>query len=501
MLAHISASKSLLGSMASRPNFAKVSQNERMRLQAMMHTLHGAPTSHMAQVSAEISGAGFAESDLNTLLDVVADLATSTTPRTDVEPRRTGLQDWVALVNHLPQSVWEDMKDGSVETLVEFSARLGLRHPSEPTAQVMSLMILFQSEGFDRCMGMAVEHKITLIKTVKHALKQKNRLSPPPLQFIPVLPKTPDDLRSKYRDVYDAVFAAVAPAKSPLSEVALQRLRLTPKMRSPKRGSVMHLGSLSSDSSLPSQVVAFGQGLMQQMTTLQQQMSHMQYGNFVGGGALTRQFSLQRAARMLALQGPPVPEPSDVRGPSLGAPRSHVQGSSLGSLSDVAEVDAADTGCPEDTQVSLVARAADPLPVDRNKAGAKKTIAEATACIVAALASKKDVSAEPKAKGNSKATAKAKAAALPTLGCKAKRKGRGKAKAKACGSTIKKAPKIEITHEGSRSQYLCRVPGYPSKTFRYKSSGASQRATLQQAEEWCKETCKKLKIDCPPQFG
>jgi len=80
VLAHISASKSLLGSMASRPNFAKVSQNERMRLQAMMHTLHGAPTSHIAQVSAEISGAGFAESDLNTLLDVVADLATSTIP-------------------------------------------------------------------------------------------------------------------------------------------------------------------------------------------------------------------------------------------------------------------------------------------------------------------------------------------------------------------------------------------------------------------------------------
>jgi len=288
VLAHISASKSLLGSMASRPNFAKVSQNERMRLQAMMHTLHGAPTSHIAQVSAEISGAGFAESDLNTLLDVVADLATSTIPRTDVEPRRTGLQDWVALVNHLPQSVWEDMKEGSVEALVEFSARLGLRHPSEPTAQVMSLMILFQSEGFDWCMGMAAEHKITLIRTVKNALKQKNRLMPPPLHFITILPKTPDDLRSRYRDVYDGVFAAVAPANSPLSEVASQQLRMVTKMRSPKRGSVMHLGSLSSDSALPSQVVAFGQGLMQQMTTLQQQMSQMQYGNFVGGGALTR---------------------------------------------------------------------------------------------------------------------------------------------------------------------------------------------------------------------
>jgi hypothetical protein len=60
-------------------------------------------------------------------------------------------------------------------------------------------MILFQSEGFDRCMGMAAEHKITLIKTVKNALKQKNRFMPPPLHYITILPKTPDDLRSRYR--------------------------------------------------------------------------------------------------------------------------------------------------------------------------------------------------------------------------------------------------------------------------------------------------------------
>ena len=95
------------------------------------------------------------------------------------------------------------------------------------------------------------------------------------------------------------------------------------------------------------------------------------------------------------------------------------------------------------------------------------------------------------------ALAASKAASEPKAKGKAKGSAKGNAKPKAVPKMAKKAPKVEISHEKSRSQFLCRtgLPEYPSKTFKYKGSAASQRAALQDANKWCLQLCKKLKVD------
>ena len=101
------------------------------------------------------------------------------------------------------------------------------------------------------------------------------------------------------------------------------------------------------------------------------------------------------------------------------------------------------------------------------------TVAEATAAIVNAFREKTDA----KAKSQGKAKAKPKA----------------KAKATATGGSSSENAKIEISHEKSRSQYLCRLvlEGSPSsKTFKY-SSKSSEKKALSDAKAFCRSFCKK----------
>ena len=231
VLNHINASRTLLAAMAGRPNFPKVSANERMRLMPCVLALRGAPTVDIASVSHAIRDAGLCAVDCNALLDAISELATCTDPLKQNSEGRTGLQDWTTLANHLPQTLWDAMKTGSMDELVEFAVKFGLRNPSEPTAQVMALLITFSSEGFDKSMIMPPDQKMTLIKTVKGCIKQRIKSTTSPLTWTSALPKMPDDLRSKYRDVYDIMFASEAPVKSHVTEVALQQLRAATKVR------------------------------------------------------------------------------------------------------------------------------------------------------------------------------------------------------------------------------------------------------------------------------
>ena len=63
-----------------------------------------------------------------------------------------------------------------------------------------------------------------------------------------------------------------------------------------------------------------------------------------------------------------------------------------------------------------------------------------------------------------------------------------------------KKGKMEISHEKSRSQYLGRLPGQPSKAFKYDGSHASKRKAEASAREWCRSWCKEQRLPIPPKF-
>ena len=206
-----------------------------------------------------------------------------------------------------------------------------------------------------------------------------------------------------------------------------------------------------------------------------------------GGGVLNRQFSFQRAPPALALPAAPTADVGqEVPQQTLALPAPPQQASPTLPTADVGQVSLLDAPPQGDVAVDQ--------PVAGKKAG-KKSVAEATACIVQALA----CSAKAKGKGKAKAKAKSKAALKLGAATPLSVPDTGAPKAKA--SVKKKAVKVELNHERSRSQYLCRsgVPEVPSKTFKY-GSGATQKAALQQAKEWCRKTCKQLKVEPSQRF-
>ena len=143
------------------------------------------------------------------------------------------------------------------------------------------------------------------------------------------------------------------------------------------------------------------------------------------------------------------------------------------------------------------------IPEQAPKLGGKKSVAEATASIIEALGTKRLL--EGGGKGKAKGKAKAKSSPpLPVApkakaGPKAKSSPPGKAKVKAKGGSAE--PKIEISHERSRSQFLCRtgLPDHPSKVFSYDSE-ANQKKASKLAKAWCRDLFKSLRLPCPEKF-
>ena len=88
------------------------------------------------------------------------------------QPNKTILQNYETITNYLPASVWDQLKDGVTEGLIDFAAGLGLRSPTEPTSQVLALAILFQSEGLEGTLQMSPDSKLTVNNTLKSICQQ-----------------------------------------------------------------------------------------------------------------------------------------------------------------------------------------------------------------------------------------------------------------------------------------------------------------------------------------
>ena len=121
----------------------------------------------------------------------------------------------------------------------------------------------------------------------------------------------------------------------------------------------------------------------------------------------------------------------------------------------------------------VVELAADEEPAEVDSQHLVLSVADATAEIRGSIAKRKadEESAEP-AEPKAKAKAKGKS--------KAKAKAKGKSKVKDSCSDAQ----VDISHERSRNQYLCRtgLKEHPSKTFKYGGSNCSEKAPLTPAK-------------------
>jgi hypothetical protein len=455
ILTRLAACQSLLGALKGRPNFERVSSSERLKVHSLLLQSR-LGTEDLAEVATAVGLARFASCDEQVLVDAIGDAATSESVVHAVGTgSRTSQQNFEALVHFLPEGVWSLLKDGSVEAMVEHLIKIGLRNPSEPTFMTMTLSMLFQSEGLGKVIEMSSDGKLVVLKSIKNLFKSKCKLAVQPVQWVQCLPKSPDSFRTQFSALYASAFKSCVAHASPISELGMEQMRVGAKMRKTK-GSVMNLGSLQQPD-MPSQMLAFGQGLMSQMALMQSEIAGLRSNPSVSSAS-------GLASRLSLL---------DKRGPRQ-EPLLQLEAPAIGAL----QLTSAAPAVPAiEERAGVVAVAADEEQAAVDRQHLVLSVADATAEIRRAIAKRKSEEesaepAQPKAKAKAKGKSKAKA--------KAKAKAKGKSKGKDSGSDAQ----VDISHERSRNQYLCRtgLKEHPSKTFKYGGSNCSEKAALTHAK-------------------
>lgn len=235
VLAEFAATSSLLTALKGRPQFREVSSAEAQRLAALLQK-HGQdlPREVLGQVAQKVETLFGNPPDKELLLDAVAVAAVGKAAgpeQTKVDCGRA-LQDWTNLALFLRKSVWEKLRQGDTGALLDELVRMGLRRPSEPTMQTVSLVALAATDGVASVAAMDPQTKLTFIQACKGMFKTRLKGVSPPTDFVLALPTSPDELST---DVRRAWYGKEDPAPSEVSESELAQLRATTRMRGVKR--------------------------------------------------------------------------------------------------------------------------------------------------------------------------------------------------------------------------------------------------------------------------
>ena len=291
--------------------------------------------------------------------------------------------------------------------------------------------------------------------------------------WLQTLPQLPAELRDLHPTVYATAYVGKEPAPCPASTMQMEQLKQGTRPRVVCKASVIDLGSLQSSQQMavPPQFVQFGQNLMVQMQSMQQQLAALSSSPAAlpSNGLIDALPQAKRTRFSFALLPPqPQPQPQTASETAV-APQPPQPALKDAVAKPAANDDDGHIPIPDEEKVAPA------TTLTAAKKAPPTTVAEATAAIVNAFREKTDAKAKGKAK------------------TKAKAKPKAKAKATATGGSSSENAKIEVSHEKSRSQYLCRLvlEGSPSsKTFKY-SSKSSEKKALSDAKAFCRSFCKK----------
>ena len=472
----VNACQSILDALRGRTSFQKVSVAERTRLQAVMLSANMSSLD-LGQVAAAVKKVGFDDADESILMDLIGDLAGrgSCTVSAVAGNARCTLQNYEDVLHHLTATIWAQMTGGDVYAFIDFALRLGLRSPTEGTFRALALAHLFQTEGLDKVLAMQPEAKTALVKSMKSIFRTRAKLVQPPLEWIVVFPRNVEQLRREHGPLWEANFASEHPVVCPISEIGMEQMKQGTRMRMIKRASVMDMGSLQNGLGMPSQLVAFGQGHMNQMSIMANEISQLK-GSSPGHAQLT-------SLNMQTAGFPPTPLVS------TSACRSVAPALALRDLPAPQAKDP--VGAPAEASSTAIAE----------QAPAHRSVSEATAEILGLMNLKRKAGEDKKGAAKAKGKKDSDKAEDESTAPKAKAKAKLQAEAKAQPDMkAGKKGKMGISHEKSRSQYLGRLPGQPSKVFKYDGSQASKRKAEASAKAWCRSWCKEQRLPIPPKF-
>ena len=480
--------------------FAAVAEKQRRRVELAIQS-KSLTLEDMAAITNGVAASKFPQTDKDAILR-----ATVATEVMTPSAGSSKFQNFETILNFLPSSLVNLAGTASFNTgLVHFALRLGLRKPSEVTFKELAILMLIGTEGIEKAVAFSLESRAAMIETCKAWFRKAVAKMPAPAPWVTQLPDSPADLKVSHPDLHEAIYSTDPPAKLSVDHVHLEMMRSSTRCRKMKSRSFASLPQTAppgvvtwtdlrqfmqaATSSSSPRLEIFGQpstSLVQQPAWWPQQ--------------LPRQAQAPAPAAAPALLPPP---PPDQR---LAVP-------------PLTPATAPLTLAQVDSRVSVV---------EENPGQERMSVDEVTAELEKAMAEKaaksKGAMKKPAAFANSTDDAKqadeahsgsvdddnddddddepVKHIMMKPSTAKALLKTTDKMAPKAVS---KKAPKkkpppsrkICLTHEASRSQYLVRFEGEPSKVFRYGDTG-KQGHFLTVAKRRIRTLCKKRGIAPPP---
>lgn len=431
-----------------------------------------------AKLASMISAAKFAKGDMAVMLEAIAN-KTSAEPA-DVSQKKG--QSYEAYFAFLPEAVWASMSQNAPEELFMHLHALGLRRPSEPTAQAMAVGLLLTSAGLEKSMAHTMAARTHMVKTTKSwFLKSCNGLGAP-AEWCWRLPPTPAKLQQIHPKLYAAAFAKGPPVACKLDMLHVETLRMQSPMRAPKGGSAGG-GCMSVPTAMSSTPA------VQDMTTMMWTM--LQHAMAGARGFADNPLGLTicepRFARLGSQPELPALQTTPTRGLNAG--------SSTQSIARSSPPDSPRQGLP-----TTPALEDEPDHLNDECEGRKKKVGDAIACIMGAVGKAKEL----RSLKRSSAEIEEGAGAKGKKGQKKNKKETPKVENPKTDKPKKdnKQPLPTLTHEGSRRQYLVRS-GFKgvgqNKIFRYQGDGDRPKV-LRAAQAHCRTLCSERGLPVPDRF-
>jgi len=494
LVEQISAATTVLqGLSAVDPDsFAVVASAQRHRIEHAIGQLKNPTIQDMAGLTHAVSSSSFADADKRALMKAVA----STRVMSPSAASESKFQDFESLADFLPTSLQAHLgKPEFSSAVLEFVLKLGLRKPSETTFRELALISLVGGEGMDRAMAMTPATRAGMLESTKMWFRRAVGRMPEANPYLHKLPASARDLQMLHPEFFQQVFGEDPVRPLERDAIKMELLRAATRCRREKSGCFSSSGHSSSSIGLFSS----------------RSGSATRSSDLVSWGDL----------QQLLQQGLPAPTPSlppalpNLR--VLGHPKgavlagSPLQRSILG-RSNLQEQplaltwpDGVATGQPalqqrqqqpeqqpqqqqqqpqqQQLQQQLQQHPATPAPTELQReqwvrdqlAARRPTVQNAISRIEGAMAEKAE---------------KQKARA-------AERRATMKRPAAAEGSHPE--PKIMLSHEASRGQWLVRFQGLASKLFRYGKAGDAATAK-EHALEYIRQQCEESELEVPAKF-
>ena len=220
-------------------------------------------------------------------------------------PASSAVQNFEAIVQFFPASVWENTKTArSVEPMVNLGLRLGLRKPSAYTCQVLSCASQLHYKGVEACTAVPASARTDEVHLVAKMIKRKAATLAEPSEWLGTLPATPVELAAMHRALFREVYgddAANHPVQAVISLMDLEMLRAGTRCRRQKGsgGAVpMVLPTI------PTGLEQFGATMLEHMGVLAQGIRDLQGNGSASGRRPAGALRLESVRAAIADQSP-----------------------------------------------------------------------------------------------------------------------------------------------------------------------------------------------------